>query len=1148
MKKLEMLFRDSGIRKLLFVMRITMLLLTVSILQVSASVYSQNTRLNVNLKNASIEEILDEIKEQSEYNFLYRSDIFSDVSEVDLKFEDVTLENILDYLVVPEGYSYVIKDKVVVIRKKVQERQYGDGEQQKKVQGTVVDTDGVPIPGVSVVVLGSTMGTATAVDGSYSLEIPANAATLVFSFVGMETQQVPINGHKVIDIVMEADYELVDEVVVIGYGQVDKKDLTGSVATVKSDGIKQIKTQTIDQALAGQMTGVFVTASGGEPGSGAVVHIRGLSGIKGDNQPLYVVDGIPIIQNPNFGTLGLGTYGTRANPLLSINPNDIERVDVLKDASAAAIYGSRAANGVILVTTKRGKQNETPKLNFSVNSTIQNPINTFDYLSSDEWIPLVKDAAQATLNQYPEMYWPYFPTEYTIVNDPDYFGDANTDWQKEILNKNALWNEYNFNISGGSKNTKYYVSVSASDQEGVFKGSEFDRYSLSSSLDAGITPWFKVGTSINYNYSVNKSSGLYSLQNGNFRPDLAVYDENGEYTGSEASVGYLLNPLGDQARNTNRTISKNMYGSLYGELELLEGLKFRSRLNLSLNDSKYEGFSPSFSQTALFQGAYYSEVGARLSNQLNAGYSLSFENTFNYNKVVNGVHKFDALLGISWDQTRLDLEAQTYLGFPDDVFLTNIQSANRVVDWGSESIENGLNSYFGRLNYVFNNRYLATFTARYDGSTKFGPDNKWGFFPSGALAWNVHNEGFLQDIEVISQLKLRASLGRTGQDNLPSFSYLAYYQSLENGDSFYNGVNGIAVPGVPNTGIKWETTDQLDLGIEFGLFDYRLSGEVVYFEKNTSDIILLTPIPAETGMSYWQNNVADVSNTGWEITLGGDVIRSENFRWNSTFNISFVKNKVDALKGGATSSGGSSGIVEGHPIGVVVGYDVIKIAQSQDEIDALNQAAGGSYQSTLLAPGDYIFKDVSGPQGVPDGKITADDRTVLGDINPDYFGGWNNKLTYKNIDFSFNWQFVQGSERNYGGINNLYYFDTTGNSLDIVKETWTEDFTDAPYARLGSGTHGYMPTSRSVVDASYIRLRSASIAYNLSKNLLDKLPISSARLTLTGNNLITITDYPGLDPESVNAQRGGATIDMTRDGGTAYPNTRTFTIGLNVTF
>ncbi|WP_159520670.1 TonB-dependent receptor [Sunxiuqinia indica] len=1129
-------------------MRITLLFLLVGMLQVSASVYSQNTKLNVDLSNANFEEILDEIKKQSEYNFLYRSDIFEGSNEVDLRFEDVTLENILDNLLVPEGYTYVIQDNVVVIRKKGQENQLFNSQQQRVVKGQVTDTDGNLLPGVSVVALGTTTGTATAVDGSYSINVPAGVNQLVFSFIGLESQQVTIDNREVIDIVLKTDGELVAEVVVIGYGSVEKKDLTGSVATVKSEDLVQIKTQTIDQALVGQMTGVHVTASGGAPGSGAIVHIRGLSGIKGDNQPLYVVDGVPIVQNPNFGTLGLGTFGNRANPLLSINPNDIERVDVLKDASAAAIYGSRAANGVILVTTKRGTQNQAPSFNFSAKSTIQNPTNTYDYLSADEWIPLVKNAAQATLDQYPEMYWPYFPAEYAIVNDPNYFGDADTDWQKEITRNNALWNEYNFNVSGGSSNVNYYVSLTASDQESIFKGGQFDRYGFSSSLDAKITSKFKVGTSINYNYSVNKSSNLSNLQYGNFRPDLPVYDEDDNFTGTQVDYGYILNPLGDEARNKNKTVAKNMYGSVYGELELITGLKARSRVNLSLADSKAERFSPSFSKNAVMQAAYYSEEGARLANQVSTGYTFSFENTINYKKAFNDIHKFDALLGIAWDQSRLDLEAQTYLGFPDDEFLTNIQSSNDVIEWSSESLESGLNSYFGRFNYIYDERFLATFTARYDGSTKFGPDNKWGFFPSGALAWNMHNEAFLKDNALIDQLKLRASLGRTGQDNLPAFSYLAYYKSIDNGDSFYNGVNGIAVAGVPNTGIKWETTDQLDLGIEFGLFNYRLTGEIVYFEKNTSDIILLVPIAAETGSSAWQGNIADVSNKGWEIGIGGDIIRSGDLRWNSSFNISFVKNNVDDLKGGTTTSFGSTGIKEGYPIGVILGYDVVKIAQEQDEIDALNEQAGGRYQSTLLKPGDYIFRDVSGPDGKPDNKITTHDRIPLGDINPEFFGGWNNKISYKNLDFGFNWQFVQGAERNYDAISNLYSFQSTYNALDIVNETWREDFRDAPYARLSSGTHGYTPTSRSIVDASYIRLRSATIGYSLPQGWMKKISLSNVRLSLTGNNLITITDYPGLDPESVNTQRGGATIDMTNDGGYAYPNTRTFTVALNVTF
>lgn len=1127
------------LQKTLMRMKLLAMMMLVGVLQLSASVKGQNAEVNLNMYNSSLVDFFTEIQSQTDYEFFYNYDLVQSKESVNLEANQQDLKELLQDVLYKRDLDFQVDDNVIIIS----EREYiapvkEEKQKQKEIHGRVTDEFGEPLPGVSVVVKGTAIGTATDIDGHYAFNIPVDAKTIVFSFIGMIPQEIAYTGQSVIDLVLKSDSEQMEEVVVVGYGKVDKSDLTGTVATVKSEDLQLVKTQTIDAALAGQMTGVHVASGGGAPGSGNIVHIRGLSGITGDNQPLYVVDGVPIIQNPNFGTLGLGTYGSRENPLLSINPNDIERVDVLKDASAAAIYGSRAANGVILITTKRGKRNMAPKVNFSVNATIQNPTDTYDYLNAEEWIGFAKEQAQNTLNQYPEQWWSYFPTEYAVVNDPNYFGTADTDWQDEITNKNALWTQYNMNVSGGSEAVNYMVSATVSDQDGLMIGNTFKRYNISSSIDANITERFKVGTSINYNYSVNKSSGISSLQDGAFRPDLAPYNEDGSLTTTVGRFGEVFNPLGDAAKVRNKAISQNIYGSVYGELEILKDLKIRTGININLNNDRNSNFTPSYTSTALFYGMYYSEPGARMGNQRNDGYTISFENTINYNKTFNEIHKLNAVLGLSWDRARLDLESQSYLGFPDDDVLTDINSANTVTEFGSESIENGLNSVFGRFNYVYKDRYMATFTARYDGSTKFGPDNQHGFFPSGALAWNMHHEDFLSEHEVINKLKLRASLGRTGSDNLPAFSYLAYYKSLENQDSFYDNINGIAVSGVPNTGIQWETTNQLDLGLEFGLFNNRLSGELVYFEKNTSDIILGVPIPAETGASRWQDNIADVSNKGWEFLLTGDIIRSKNLTWTSSFNISFVKNKVEALNGGSTSQYGSAGIVEGEPIGTVFGYDVLKIAQTQDEIDAL----GAGYQSSLSQPGDYIFRDVN-----QDGKVTSADRIALGDINPKYYGGWNNKVTYKSFDFGMNWAFVQGSERQYRTIGDLGWANTESNSTRIIFETWTPDNTNAKYAKLGSQTHSYTNSSQ-VVDASYIRLRSVSLTYHLPKKWLSKIGVYNAKLSLSGNNLVTITDYPGLDPESVNSQRGGSTVDLTSDGGYAYPQAKTYTVGLNVTF
>lgn len=1118
---------------------------------------SQNVKIVIkNDKKATVDQVFELIKKQTNYRFVYRSDMFDDLPKIQLEKGTISVNTLLEKSLSKGNFRYEVASNNTIIIKEapVQTAKTVTAAEAIEIKGKVTDVNGQPIPGITVYVssykpTGADMGknfvirgTTTDFDGSFSITAEVGYY-IVASGVGFQLYTEQITKSKTsYAIILKEEISALEEVMVVGYGTTKKKDLTGSVGSITSEDIQQIKTQTIDNALIGKIPGVNVQSRGGAPGGGSSVNIRGLTQIRGDNQPLYVIDGTPISITPNSESLGLINYGSRENPLLAINPDDVERIDVLKDASAAAIYGSRAASGVIIVTTKRGKRGQAPKFSFTASSTFQNPVKTYDYLSADEYIKFSTEKAKQTLNSYPEIYWPYFPQENAIVNNPDtYFGKANTDWQDLITNKNALWTQYSFNVNGGSDRVNYMMSAGISDQEGVMIENDFKRYTFSTNLDANVTNSFKVGGSVNYNYSINKNKGFSSLALGSFRPDLPAYNEDGSYSTFVGNYGEQYTALGDGIQTRKKALSKNLIGSIYGEVQIISGLKFKSQLNVSINSDESNQFSTSKSTNALFYGLYYDRPGARLDVQRNEGWTTAFENTLSYNKTISEDHRIDAVAGVSWNRTRYDAEAQHYRGFPDDNTLINLGSSNFTDSVESESVEQGLNSIFGRINYSYKSKYLATFTARRDGSTKFGPDNRYGFFPSGALAWNVHNEDFLKEVSFINQLKLRASIGRTGSDNLPSFTYLAYYQSLENGDSFYDGQNGIAVTGVPNSKIKWEETSQLDLGVDFSLFNNRVTGEVVYFEKNTSGIILFTPLPYETGSISWNTNVADVSNKGWEFLIGVDVIRTKNFRWNSSFNISTVKNNVDNLYGG---SAGSQTVIQGKPLGVITGYDVIKIAQTQGEIDALNTAAGGVYQSTLTQPGDYIFKDING-----DGKITTADRGPIGDINPDYFGGWNNTVTYKNWDFSMNWNFSQGAQRQYDKISNLYYFDAISNPTSEVFDTWTPENPNAPYAIYGSATHGYTSTSRSVVNASYIKLRSASIGYNLPTVLFKNTGISRARLSLSGNNLITISDYPGLDPEDViSSSFANRTTGFVRDAGSSYPNTRTFTFSLNVTF
>nr|WP_315242279.1 TonB-dependent receptor [uncultured Flavobacterium sp.] len=1138
-------FKIKKTRKLLF------LFCTIVFGLLPATVLSQTANIKIDQdKTASVDEVFNLIMSQTNYTFIYQVQQFKNYPKVKLEKGTIQADELLKKTLSSGNFNYNFTGNTIVINELPKLRD----NSEITITGKVTDKNGLSIPGISVYASSSNKtsgetpdknfvvrGTVTDFDGTFSIK--AQSGYYIFATgIGYDLYSEPITSNKkAYTIVLKEKVSQLEQVIVVGYGTTKKKDLTGAIGSVKAEEIVQVKTQTIDQALGGRISGVSVTPLSGRPGAGASINIRGLTSIRGDNQPLYVVDGVPITINPSFqeGGLGSSVDGRRENPLMAINPNDVERVDILKDASAAAIYGSRAANGVVIVTTKRGKRNQKPQFNFSVNSTFQNPTSTFDFLNADQFKAFHTAQAQARTAQGTAT-----PNDQAILAGT-FFGTADTDWQKKITNKNALWNDYRFNVTGGSENVNYLVGGNVTDQQGIMIGTKFKRYNFASNLDATITEHLKVGVSVNYNYSINKTSNVNGLLAGNFRPDLGVFDENGEYTSTPIFFGpnpTVRNPVGGEAQTRNNTAAQNLFGSVYGEIKIVKGLNFKSLLSVATNSDETNNFVPSFSQVAATDPTDGS-ADATLMVQHNKGFSTSFSNTLNYiNKFESG-HSIDAVVGISWDQSRLDLQSQNYAGFPDDFILTNSGSASRATTYQSESIQNGLNSIFGRVNYIYKDRYLATFTARRDGSTKFGPNNQYGFFPSGALAWNIHNEEFFKST-VINQLKLRTSLGRTGSDNLASFSYLAYLSSLGGGSSVYANVNGIVVNSLPNNDIKWEETNQLDFGLEFGLFNNRLNGEVAYFEKKTNGIILFTPVPSETGTSSYNSNIADVSNKGWEITLGGDIFRGSGFKWNSSFNISFVKNNVDALNGGSVFSWGASpSIIQGQPIGVILGYEVAGIAQNQAQIDALNAASPtGSYYGNLTQPGDYIYTDING-----DGRINADDRKPLGNLNPKYFGGWNNNMTYKNFSFSFNFQYSQGSQKHVVLDNFINSINPQTNTTTVVYDTWTPENPNATYARVGAATES-VAISKYIGDASYIRLRSTSLGYNFPEQWLRKTEIAKMRLSLSANNLFTITNYIGVDPESVYQPRGGVTTDLNRDESYSYPMAKSFTIGLDVTF
>ncbi|GAA3617554.1 TonB-dependent receptor [Flavivirga amylovorans] len=1161
--KLTRLLFSHGKEVLINIMRSFIFLMCLSAFSITPNnVLSQDAKIKIDKnKELTVDEVFDLIMSQTDYTFIYQVDMFKDYPKVDVKKGTVKANRLLEKSLAKGHFNFNISaNNTITIRE-------SKSVQELEVSGTVTDINGVPLAGITVYVSSREpasdnissdfmiRGTSTDFDGTFTLKAEVGYY-LIASGLGYEFYKTQITANQTVySISLKEKASTLDEVVIVGYGSTLRKDLTGAVASIKNEEILEYKSQTLDASLAGKLTGVQVFSTGARPGQAGVINIRGLSSIRGDNQPLYVIDGVPFTATPSLNgdeantPLFLGA--NVASPLAGINPDVIESISVLKDASSAAIYGSRAANGVVIITTKRGKYNQKPQFQYSNSFSIQNPVNTFDYLNAAEYKAFVSE-------QVPRLAALPFPTQEVLAYeaDPDnFFGNADEDWNDLVTNDNAFWSQHSFTVSGGSEKVNYFLNAGIQGQEGTVINNKINRYNLSGNIDAQVNDKFKVGGSFNYNYLVNKISGIVSIGSSSdpsatkSRPDFPAFNENGGF----GSVPFftpdgpdsVFNALGDLGSYKSKNIAKNLFGAVYAEYQIIKNLKFKSQISIGVNDDVGTVFTPSFTTRIINS----SLDGATLVKGSNSGWNSAFENTLNYNGTINKDHKINAIAGLSYNRNRFDSESIQFRQFPDDEILIGSGDATIAEDNRNEAFESVLNSVFGRVKYNYKDKYLVTGTLRYDTSTKFGPENQAGYFPAIGLAWNMHNETFLENNSAINQLKLRASLGRTGQDNVGAFAFTSIFGS----GNFYTGLNGTAVTGLANSLLKWETTDQLDLGVEVSLFNNRLTADVGYFEKNTNDIILFLDVAPQNGSPRNNQNIGEVSNKGWEISISGDVVRSKNFTWNSAFNISFIKNNIEKLNNATLSVTGNLlnvPLKEGQELGSIVGGIVVGLAETQQQIDDLNAAAlaagapTGVYHTNLTEPGGYILKDTDGNGYIND----LDQQNVLGTSNPDYFGGWTNRFTYKNFDLNINFQFVEGISK----IFRLYQTDevliTENQVKSHLNEIWSPTNLDGTLPPFGSRSYNDGNTSASVFDTSYIRLRSISLGYQFPQKILKTIGVSNAKLMLSGNNLFTITDYPGLDPEDGTNDRRGNVSDVIRDNGNSYPLAKIFTIGLNVTF
>ncbi|BDD13086.1 SusC/RagA family TonB-linked outer membrane protein (plasmid) [Fulvitalea axinellae] len=1069
---------------------------------------------------ASVNEIINIIQNQTPLFFVFRSDLFENAPRPVITEEKMKVGDLLQKVLDPTDCVFeVVDDTTIIIRRKTADK---GNQANRRIQGYVRDVSGNPIPGVNVVQIGQNIGTATDSKGMFSLEVSEKGKIVLrFSGIGFITREIDVEKTESLIVVMEENVTQLDELIVVGYGRVKKKDLTGSVASIKPKRLWSLSDKSFSETLQTQFSGVFVASPTGSPGTMTGINIRGFKGLRGDNQPLYVIDGVPVNVSPRFEGLGPGTLGQMKSPLANLNPTDIERVDILKDASAAGIYGSRASKGVVLITTQSGRSKTAPRLRFGLNSTAQNPINNTKSL----------DAVQ-----YKKYVLEYEDSEV----DESFFGGQNTDWPKEITNENALLTNYSLSLDGGTQNIAYSLSGHFLDQTGVLKDSNFKRYGLRSKVEANLTKYIQTGITLAYNHSEEIRSGISSLKEAmEFRPDLGVYDEEGEYTSipllpKQPSHGFLIqNPLGASRNIRNKLSTIDMMSHGYAKFLFNKYLYLKTDIGIGINNQQISRFTPSTSIEAILK---HNGVETRpiFYSQRNKSLNTVFSNIIGA-KWIHKKHRIDAMAGISWDRYLINIESHEYTLNSD---ATNGGKGIINLNRENESIESGLNSVFGRLNYVYDDRYLATVTFRRDGSNKFDGGLQYELFPSGAFLWNVQKEKFFS-IDWISELKIRTSAGLTGYDNLPAFNHLAYMASLQHNDSYYYGQNGTVVTGIPNKDIRWEITRQLDVALEMELWEGRLKLEAVRFFKYTEGIILLKPIPLESGFSHIDTNLATVSDKGWELTLGATILRNEKLSWSMSMNMTHVQNMVKDLQGGRESLFGKNVIHENKPIGSINGYEVIKIANTRDEIDALNaKAPNGRYFESLNNPGDYIYKDLNG-----DGQINKADLTTLGQMNPDIYGTWKNTLKYKGFSLSCVLQWVTGNSKVFYPVSSRLNKYT--NVSDHIFDSWTSDYKQARYAKHGSVTNSEI-NSKTVYDASYLSLQTLFLSYRIPKKWLNNSWIKDVGIALKADNVFVWSKYPGNDPRSLDPVRAGTGTALPLDSDLSFPFVRTYSFSVNL--
>ena len=1111
-------------------------------------------------QGTTLDQAFQKIIKSSHVQLVYNTDEASLIKCSLHFFEKKAISEILDVLLSNTPLTYTQKDGIYTVSRKKQSQQKVQPK-ERTITGIVLDEEGEPVIGAAVLIKGTLQGTATDINGRF--EIPAvklERPILSVSFLGKKTVEKAANANAQNTFTLYEDANLIDDVVIIGYGTKNRKSLTSSISSVGKEEIERlapVSSNAQDLLGGGLLKGVLSTQNSGEPGAAVTINVRGITSPYPNmttgapsNAPLYVIDGVPLfIEN------------TTLNPLLNLSPNDIESVDVLKDASATAIYGSRGANGVIIIKTKDGRDyNEKVSVEVGYNLSVGNPIKTFKPLNNLEFLSLQDEILRNTVSAI-NMGQTYY-TEFDIMSlaNLDYnidgtliynglnknaFGKESIDWNKVVRNKNAITHQYNASVRGSSKQTNYSISLNGIDQEGLFKNDNLETYGGRISIDTKLSDQIRIGAVMNYSQTRrNSTSSEYGgeSQVWKVRPDLPIYDEDGNYTQLEQLADYGEGIYGPNPaallNNQTKTQSNQFLGNLYAEINLLTGLKFRTDFSMTNYKFTSSYFSPKVAQMdmSLWGIPYLSTLSD--SNSTYQTYALNFRFDYSLHK---GDHLFGAMVGYGSDRNKTKGGSIGYQGFPNDHSLNNPGSAQEVTYYSDYVGKGGLNSVYGRLSYDYAGRYLAEFSMRADESSKFGPKNRWGYFPALSLGWAINNEQFMENSTDVDQLKLRLSVGQTGSTNIQDFSYKQYYTSSRYGENLSVTLQDL----LPNQGIRWEKTSEFNVGLDFAFFNNRLYGNIDWYYRYTDGALAPAPHIMESGMSTFYDNIIDMSNRGFEFSLGGDIIRTRDFTWSTLLNLSSNRNKIEKLNNAQLTSSMQDAFQVGYPAGTIKGYLVDHIIQEQEEIDIYNEKAiekgYTSYQSLMTGAGDFLMKDTN-----HDGHITSDDRVVIANPDPNFFGGWNNAFTYKNITLSFLMQFSEGGEALYSTVQNDMSAGIANSvGREVFENTWAPWRRDAKYPRLVAGAYDYniYNCDRYVFKTSYLRMKNIMLSYQLPAKLLKPFHATGASIYAVATNLFTISNWPGLDPELT-----GSGISWMGSNSDPYPLSKTFSVGVKLQF